>query len=97
MFKTTIVIFGGTGDLAQLKLIPALYNLRRTRRLYGEVNVVGFARAQHGADSYRGLLQAGGPELGGLETTPEEWAISRAASTMSVSPRLGHSKGWGAS
>ena len=47
MAKTTIVIFGGTGDLAQRKLIPALYNLRRKRRVNDEVNVVGFARALH--------------------------------------------------
>ncbi|HKH13797.1 MAG TPA: hypothetical protein VKA47_03975, partial [Solirubrobacterales bacterium] len=26
---TTLVIFGGTGDLAARKLLPAVYNLRR--------------------------------------------------------------------
>ena len=74
MAKTTIVIFGGTGDLAQRKLIPALYNLRRKRRLDGEVNVVGFARVQCTDDSYRDLLRDGARDLGGLDATPEEWA-----------------------
>ena len=74
MTSTTIVIFGGTGDLAQRKLIPALYNLRRKRRLNGDVNVVGFARVRHDDDSYRSLLHEGTHDLGGLRTTPEEWA-----------------------
>ena len=74
MTKTTIVIFGGTGDLAQRKLIPALYHLRRKRRLDSEVNVVGFARVQHDDDSYRNLLHDGARDLGGLEVTSEEWA-----------------------
>ena len=74
MTKTTIVIFGGTGDLAQRKLIPALYNLRRKRRLEGEVDVVGFARVQCTDDSYRDLLRDGARELGGLDATPEKWA-----------------------
>ena len=74
MAKTTIVIFGGTGDLAQRKLIPALFNLRRKRRVNDEVNVVGFARALHDDDSYRDLLQEGARDLGGLEAAPEEWA-----------------------
>ena len=74
MAKTTIVIFGGTGDLAQRKLIPALFNLRRKRRVNDEVNVVGFARALHDDGSYRDLLQEGARDLGGLEAAPEEWA-----------------------
>ena len=74
MTRTTIVIFGGTGDLAQRKLIPALYNLRRKRRVDNEVNVVGFARAQHDDGSYRDLLREGARDLGGLDATPEEWA-----------------------
>ena len=73
MAKTTIVIFGGTGDLAQRKLIPALYHLRRKRRLDGEVNVVGFARVQCTDGTYRDLLRDGARELGGLDATPEEW------------------------
>ena len=74
MTRTTIVIFGGTGDLAQRKLIPALYNLQRKHRIRDEVNVVGFARAPHDEDSYRDLLREGARDLGGLKATPEEWA-----------------------
>ena len=74
MATTTIVIFGGTGDLTQRKLIPALYNLRRKKRLSGEVNVVGFARHHHDDDSYREMLRVGAREFGGLDAPPDEWA-----------------------
>jgi glucose-6-phosphate 1-dehydrogenase len=40
----TMVIFGATGDLTSRKLVPALYNLARERRLPGGFSVVGFAR-----------------------------------------------------
>src|SRR5882672_10713955 len=39
-----MVIFGAAGDLTQRKLIPALYNLERSRLLSGRFAVVGFAR-----------------------------------------------------
>ena len=41
---TTLVIFGATGNLAQLKLLPALYNLAHDGSLPEVFNVVGFAR-----------------------------------------------------
>src|SRR6478672_1291125 len=42
---TTLVIFGATGNLARLKLLPALYNLAHDGALPECINVVGFARA----------------------------------------------------
>src|SRR3954452_117161 len=41
---TTLVIFGATGNLARLKLLPALYNLAHDGALPECFNVVGFAR-----------------------------------------------------
>ena len=38
------VIFGATGDLAQNKLIPALFNLFKNKQLPDEFYIVGFAR-----------------------------------------------------
>jgi glucose-6-phosphate 1-dehydrogenase len=40
----TIVIFGASGDLTRRKLVPALYNLQRKKRLPEETTIVGFAR-----------------------------------------------------
>src|SRR4051794_23020067 len=42
---TTLVIFGATGNLARLKLLPALYNLAHEGALPECFHVVGFARA----------------------------------------------------
>src|SRR3954466_13935556 len=41
---TTLVIFGATGNLARLKLLPALYNLAHDGSLPRGFHVVGFAR-----------------------------------------------------
>src|SRR4051812_3522417 len=41
---TTLVIFGATGNLARLKLLPALYNLAHDGSLPECFHVVGFAR-----------------------------------------------------
>jgi glucose-6-phosphate 1-dehydrogenase len=40
----TMVIFGASGDLTSRKLVPALYNLARERRLAAGFSVLGFAR-----------------------------------------------------
>ncbi|HLU10133.1 MAG TPA: glucose-6-phosphate dehydrogenase [Oceanobacillus sp.] len=53
---TTLVIFGASGDLTQRKLIPALYNLYRRKRLPDELNIVGFARRPWSDDDFRTLL-----------------------------------------
>jgi glucose-6-phosphate 1-dehydrogenase len=53
---TTLVIFGASGDLTQRKLIPALYNLFRRKRLPDELNIVGFARRPWSDDDFRKLL-----------------------------------------
>ena len=44
---TTIVIFGATGDLTHRKLVPALFNLFRKKRLPLNLNIVGFARREY--------------------------------------------------
>jgi glucose-6-phosphate 1-dehydrogenase len=53
---TTLVIFGASGDLTQRKLIPALYNLYRRKKLPETMNIVGFARRPWSHDDYRNLL-----------------------------------------
>jgi glucose-6-phosphate 1-dehydrogenase len=49
---TTLVVFGGTGDLARRKLIPAIYNLAIAGRLPERFRLVGVAR-RGDEDAYR--------------------------------------------
>ncbi|NTW01753.1 MAG: glucose-6-phosphate dehydrogenase [Oscillochloris sp.] len=55
----TMVIFGATGDLTSRKLVPALYNLTRERRIPGGFSVVGFARRDWSNDFFRQTLLDG--------------------------------------
>jgi glucose-6-phosphate 1-dehydrogenase len=54
---STIVIFGGSGDLAARKLIPALYNLALQRLLPATFSVVGTSRRPLTSDQYRAELR----------------------------------------
>ena len=54
-----IVIFGASGDLTQRKLIPALYNLFRKKRLPKDLRIIGFARRSYDDVIFRGILQEG--------------------------------------
>lgn len=55
--STTIVIFGATGDLTARKLIPALYNNFRKKRLPEHISIIGFARKPYTDDSFRGKMK----------------------------------------
>lgn len=57
--QTTIVVLGATGDLAQRKLVPALFNLHKKGRLAEPTRVVGFARSVASDDEFRELLWQG--------------------------------------
>ena len=48
-----IVIFGATGDLTKRLVMPALYNLSRTKALPENFALIGVARAELTADSWR--------------------------------------------
>jgi glucose-6-phosphate 1-dehydrogenase len=49
----TMVIFGGTGDLTKRLVMPALYNLARTKALPENFALVGVARADLTAEGWR--------------------------------------------
>jgi glucose-6-phosphate 1-dehydrogenase len=53
---TTIVIFGASGDLTSRKLIPALYENFRKKRLPDPTLIVGFSRTPMEHDVWRGKL-----------------------------------------
>src|SRR5215212_1688880 len=55
----TFVIFGGGGDLAHRKLLPALYNLHLDGLLPPRVAIVGVGRNQVTDESYRAFAKDG--------------------------------------
>jgi glucose-6-phosphate 1-dehydrogenase len=50
---TSLVIFGGTGDLAARKLLPAVYNLRRGGLLPERFDVIGIGRREGDDERFR--------------------------------------------
>src|SRR5215216_3076184 len=54
---TTLVIFGGTGDLAQRKLLPAIYNLAHEGGLPEGFNLIGVSRSEMSDDEYRAMAR----------------------------------------
>ena len=53
MDDCTFVIFGATGNLAKIKLLPALYRLDVAGQLPAGLKVVGFGRRDWDDDSWR--------------------------------------------
>jgi len=51
-----LVIFGASGDLTRRKLIPAVANLARHKRLPAEFALVGVARTEMSDDEFRKLI-----------------------------------------
>lgn len=49
----TVVIFGASGDLTRRKLIPALYELHRKKRLPAGTRIVGVARTEFSSETWR--------------------------------------------
>jgi glucose-6-phosphate 1-dehydrogenase len=55
----TIVIFGGAGDLAHRKLLPALYNLHVDGLLPNDTAIVGVGRKPTADEAYRAFARDG--------------------------------------
>ncbi len=54
-----LVIFGASGDLTQRKLVPALYQMMRERRLPLEFTLVGVARREEKRRADRAVVRVG--------------------------------------
>jgi glucose-6-phosphate 1-dehydrogenase len=54
---TTLVIFGGTGDLAHRKLLPALYNLAHEGALPERFNLIAVSRSDQAHEAYREMAR----------------------------------------
>ena len=52
-----ILVFGGSGDLALHKLLPALYHLHRENRLPADTRIFALARSQRDTASYLTLAE----------------------------------------
>ena len=95
----TIVIFGGSGDLARRKLVPALFELHRQGQLDPATAIVGFARSVESDEAWRTDLKAAVAEFG-RAASDEEWTgfasrlfafrgdLKRTESFASLKPRL---------
>jgi glucose-6-phosphate 1-dehydrogenase len=57
--SVTIVIFGGAGDLAHRKLLPALYNLHVDGLLPPRTAIVGVGRTEMADEAYRVFAKSG--------------------------------------
>jgi glucose-6-phosphate 1-dehydrogenase len=57
--SVTIVIFGGAGDLAHRKLLPALYNLHVDHLLPPTIAIVGIGRRDQSDGAYRAFAKDG--------------------------------------
>ena len=53
-----LVIFGGTGDLALRKLLPALYHRSRDRQFVGASRIITVSRGEQSREQYLGQVEA---------------------------------------
>jgi glucose-6-phosphate 1-dehydrogenase len=79
-----MVIFGASGDLTKRLLVPALYNLARTKVLPENFALIGVARANETAESWRAHLRDMLKTSIGGEIDEAAW--NRLAAAMSYVP-----------
>jgi glucose-6-phosphate 1-dehydrogenase len=70
----TFVIFGASGDLTNRKLIPALYQLSRKKRLPADTRIVGFSRTPYTHAAWRTELAESVAKFAGKDFQQEVWA-----------------------
>lgn len=69
----TMAIFGVTGDLAQRKLLPALYNLKLDRLLPVGFSVVGVGRKEMTDNEFRSFVKTALEEFSRRPLVPAVW------------------------
>mgnify|MGYP000040520602 CR=1 FL=1 len=60
-----LVVFGGTGDLARRKILPALFRRYCAGQMRDGTRVIGAARADYDSDGYRAFVRDGLVEFAG--------------------------------
>jgi len=68
-----LVIFGASGDLTKRKLVPALYQLKRARRLPPEITIVGVARRDWSHEYFREQMREGIEDFSDGIESEEVW------------------------
>lgn len=69
-----LVLFGGTGDLAMRKLLPALYRRKASGYLSAKSRVLGVARSDLSRDEYLAQVQASCQTHLGKDYDEKRWA-----------------------
>jgi glucose-6-phosphate 1-dehydrogenase len=69
-----LVLFGGTGDLAMRKLLPALYRRRASGYLSAKSRVIGVARSDLSRDEYLTQVQTSCQTYLGKDYDEKRWA-----------------------
>ncbi|MCU1381378.1 MAG: glucose-6-phosphate 1-dehydrogenase, partial [Acidobacteria bacterium] len=75
----TIVIFGGGGDLAHRKLLPALYNLHVDGLLPKDIAIVGVGRRETSDEAYRAFAKDGVTKFSRRPIDEQAWQTFAAA------------------
>ncbi|MDO4571362.1 MAG: glucose-6-phosphate dehydrogenase [Planctomycetia bacterium] len=73
MERSSIVIFGASGDLTSRKLIPALYRLFIKKRLPPEFRIVGVSRSHFSDESWRDTLSTSTQQFVKKDFREETW------------------------
>lgn len=73
--QTTTVIFGGSGDLTQRKLVPALFSLYLKNRLPPGIRVVGFAKEPFTDEDFGAHLRDGVDKFGDTPLDNAAWEV----------------------
>jgi glucose-6-phosphate 1-dehydrogenase len=75
----TFVIFGGGGDLAHRKLLPALYNLHLDALLPPRVAIIGVGRTPLNDEKYREFARDGIEQFSRRPLDPQAWETFSSA------------------
>jgi glucose-6-phosphate 1-dehydrogenase len=71
---SSLVIFGGSGDLTRRKLIPALFRLSQKRMIPAGFTIIGLARSPINNEEYRAMLRTWVEKsMGDAALDPEAW------------------------
>ena len=69
-----LVLFGGTGDLAMRKLLPALYRRYADGQVSGDARIIGIARSMLSSEEYAGRAEAACRQYLGADFQDTIWA-----------------------
>src|SRR5215212_468742 len=81
---TTLVIFGGTGDLAHRKLLPAIYNLAHEGGLPERFNLIAIARSDIPNEDYRAMARESIEKYS--RRTPDDQVLEKLLEKVSYVP-----------